>query len=115
MSWLEVAIMAFIVLSIAYVVWRGGAANPESTGELGQKINGLSNKFSTLNTRLGHVESEMKELQASAATTKDIARIEERIETVRAEQAGHHMLSANTNRSVERIERLLIEKGLSGK
>ena len=115
MSWFEVAIVAFIVMSITYVVWRGGAANPQSTGELGAKINGLSNKFSALNTRVGHVESEMKELQSVAATTKDIARMEERIETVRAEQAGHHMLSASTNRSVERIERLLIEKGLSGK
>lgn len=116
MSWLEIAIMIFIVGSIAWVVWRGGQANPESTGSLGKQFGGLSAKVTRLDLRVGHVESELAELQQTAATTKDIARIEqlinERIATVNAKMEGHHKLSEATNKAVDRIERVLIEKAL---
>lgn len=112
MSFFEWAIIAFIAVSILYHVWVGGARNPESTGRLGEKMNALSNKLTTLTGRVGQVEGKLSELEREAATTKDIARIEERIETVRAQMSGHHALSQSTNHSVERIERLLIERGL---
>ncbi len=112
MSLFEGAIIAFIVLSILWHVWKGGTANPEGTGSLGRKVNGLSAEVVTLSGRVRHVEAEVKELKEEAATTKDIARIEERIGTVRAEMHGHQALSQATNDSVRRIERLLIERGL---
>lgn len=112
MSLFEGAIIAFIVLSILFHVWKGGSANPEGTGKLGVRVHGLANAVATLSGRVGHVEEEMKELKQEAATTKDIARIEERIGTVRAEMQGHQALSQATNDSVRRIERLLIERGL---
>lgn len=112
MSVFEWAIIAFITASILYHVWRGGARNPESTGELGQKVNGLSGKVTALSGRVQHVEAEMRELKQEAATVKDIQRVEERINTVRAEIEGHRALSQQTNDSVRRIERVIIEKGL---
>lgn len=114
MNLFEWAMIAFIVLSILFHVWKGGASNPESTGALGEKVTGLSSRVTTLSGRLGHVESELNELKEEAATTKDIERVEQTIETVRAEMKGHHDLSQRTNHSVERIERYLIEKGLGG-
>lgn len=111
-SWLDWVIIGFIVLSIGFVVFRTGSANPESTGRLGRKVNDVANKVNDLRGRLGFVEQELEELKRDAATTKDIERIEERIQTVRAEMQGHHAISQQTNHSVTRIERLLIERGL---
>jgi hypothetical protein len=122
------AIVAFIVLSILYHVFRGGAANPESTGSLGGKVNGLSSQVSALSgrtaqqvsalsERVGQVEEKMKSLSEAAATTKDVEQLEklvdERCNTIRAEIEGHKGLSQATNNSVQRIERMLIEKGLN--
>ena len=116
MTWLEAIIIAFIVLGIGWTVWRGGQANPEGTGALGQKVSSLSGKVTALNTRVGHVEEELADLKSEAATVKDIDRIEqlieERMKTVSAQIDGHVRMSAATNRSVARIEGLLIEKGL---
>lgn len=109
---LEWALIAFISLSILYFVWRGGTRNPETTGEIGRQVGGLSNRLGALTTRVGHVEEKLEELERDAATTKDIARVEERIETVRAQMEGQYQLSQRTNHSVERIERFLIERGL---
>lgn len=97
-DYLELLIIAVIVLGIGVAIWKGGSANPESTGTLGKQVNGLSTKVTTLSTRMGHVEQELDDLKAEAATTKDIARVE--------------ALAERTFRSVDRIERMLIEKGL---
>jgi hypothetical protein len=111
-DWYQWTIIAFVVLSILWHVWKGGASNPESTGSLGRKVSNLSGEVNKLGGRVGHVEAEMKDLKQEAATTKDVLRIEERINTVRAEIEGHRALSQATNESVRRIERVLIEKSL---
>lgn len=107
-EWLEWAIIIFIVLAIAFVVWKGGAANPMGTGRLSRKVGHLTGEVSNLGTRMKHVEQEVEELKEEAATTKDIARLEEKI-------AGHHALLERTSKGVDRIERLFIEKGVNGK
>lgn len=111
-DWLEWAIIVFIVLSIGFIALRHGRANPENTGRIGRKVNDVASDVQALSGRLGFFEEELEELKRDAATVKDIARLEERIQTVRAEMQGHHALSQQTNSSVTRIERLLIERGL---
>jgi hypothetical protein len=106
------AIIAFVVLSIAVHVWKGGAANPQSTGKLGRQVSGLSGQVSDFSGRLSHVEDEIVELKGEAATVKDIQRVEEMIKTARAEMHGHHELSKATNRNVQRIYDIMLEKGL---
>lgn len=108
----ELAIILFILLGIGWVVWKGGAANPEGTGTLGRRVNGISNKVSALSTRIEHIESDIEEMKHGAATTKDIQRLEGLIETVRAEMAGDRKMSDRTQHSLDRIERLILEKGL---
>lgn len=109
-------IIAFVVLSILYHVWKGGAANPQSTGSLDRKVNILSGQMTGLSGRVGQVETQMKEMKEEAASTKDVEKLEDlidaRMATVRAEIEGHRNLSQATNESVRRIERVLIEKGL---
>lgn len=112
MSLFEWAVVAFIVASILFHIWRGGARNPESTGALGGKLNKLSQDLAEVGTRVGQVEKKMEEIERDSASVKDIQRIEERIETVYAVINGHKELSAATNRSVERIEKILIEQAL---
>jgi hypothetical protein len=109
------AIVAFIAIGI-FAAWRAGQANPESTGELAAKVSGLSTKVTTLTGRVGHVEDEVKELKEEAATKADVKGLErlvdEKFNTLGARMDGHQALSQATNHSVDRIERLLIERGL---
>lgn len=116
MSFFEWAIIAFIVLSILYHVWKGGSRNPESTGALGQKFTGLSSAVDRLGNRVGHVEQKVDRLEEEAATIENIAELEKRIEekfnTVAAQLEGQLALSQRTNHSVDRIERILIERSL---
>jgi len=107
-AWMEWAIIAFIVGTIAWIVWKGGAANPMGTGQLSRKLGKLAGEVSTLAGRLHQTERELAELKLEAATTKDIERLEARME-------GQRQLSERTNRGVERIETLLLEKAVNGK
>ncbi|MBV1917598.1 MAG: hypothetical protein KUG65_06010 [Sphingomonadaceae bacterium] len=107
-DWFQLAIIAFIVVGLFVAIWKGGAANPEGTGRLGRKVTHLSGTVTGLSGRVGHVETELEELKAVAATAKDI-------ETLRAEMAGDRDLAKRTWESVRRIEEHLIEKGLNGK
>lgn len=115
-DWFQWVIIAFVVLSILWHVWKGGAANPEGTASLGRKVNNLSGQVTALGGRVGHMEEGMKRMEAESASTKDIERIEQvidaKIETVRTEMTGHRQLSDATNRSVQRIEKMLIERAL---
>jgi cell division protein FtsB len=120
-DWFQLAIVGFIVLSILYHVWKGGAGTGKLQHDVSNvraqvtSLGGRVEKLVPLPSRVGELEEEMKELKAEAATGKDIARVEERISTVRAEIEGHRALSQATNEGVRRIERMLIEKGLNGK
>lgn len=111
MSLFEGAIIAFITLSILWHVWKGGAANPEGTGSLGRKVNGLTAEVSALSGRVRHVETDMKTLKESAATTKDIAQLKELIDERLSSQKE---LSEATNRNVQRIYDIMLERGLKG-
>lgn len=117
-NWLQWAIIIFIVLAIAYLSFRRGTANPETTGALSRAFAAQSAEMGKLSSRLGRVEIDMEEVKRDGATTKDIDRIEmlldERTAAMRAEIAGHKELAERTYRSVERIERFLIERGIGG-
>lgn len=115
----ELAIILFILLGIGWVVWKGGAANPEGTGTLGRRVNGISNKVSALSTRMEHIESDLEEIKHAAVTGADLARVEGQLSTIRAEMGairteigGDRKMAERTQHSLDRIERLILEKGL---
>lgn len=119
MTVFEWAVVSFIVLSILFHVWRGGARNPESTGALGHKVSGLARSVSAIDGRVGAVEKKIDKLESEGATAKDIANLErlldEKLATVRGEIATHRELSQATNRNVQRIYDIMLERGLGGK
>lgn len=76
----ELAIIAFIFIGIAVAVWKGGAANPESTGSLGKKINTLDQDVKRLDGELKHAVAEVDRLNGQAATKADIKRLERKVD-----------------------------------
>ncbi len=108
------AMIAFISLGIVVAIWRGGAANPQGTGKLANQMHAMKSEITGLSTRVGSMEYEVTELKEDSASTKDIERLEEKISTVRAEMAGNRELAERTYTSVERIERMILERGLRG-
>jgi chromosome segregation ATPase len=78
-SYLEWAIIALILAGIALAIWRGGAANPVSTGGLRLRLNALDGDMKALSTKVGTVETRVAELDQRAATKGDIERIEKRL------------------------------------
>ena len=105
-QYLEGAIVAFIVASLLWFVWRGGAANPEGTGAVARRVNALRAEVGSLSGRVDKVASEVKKLERESASTADIQRLEAKVD-------GKAELAERTWKSVDRIERFLIEKGLS--
>lgn len=118
-SWLEWAIVLFIVVGIAIAIWKGGSANPEGTGALRRSFNrldgdvkGLTGQVTRTGERVAAIERKVTE---ECASTKDIETIEQKIETLRTEVRGDRELAQRTYASVKRIEDFLIEKGLGGR
>jgi len=115
-SYFEWAVIAFIVVSILYWIWRGGSSNPVGTGKLQHDVSNVRAQVGALAGRVIHVEEAVAQLEREAATTKDIKELErlvdERIATMRAEMQGHHELSKSTSRNVQRIYDIMLDKGL---
>jgi chromosome segregation ATPase len=75
-SWLEAAIIAVIFLGIAVAIFKGGAANPVSTGGLKTKLAALDSDLKAVKTEVSTVKTRVAELDQRAATKGDIKRIE---------------------------------------
>lgn len=116
---LQWAIVAFITLGIAVAIWKGGAANPEGTGQIAKQVGAMRGELTGLSTRVGFVEHEMEQLKNESASSEDITQLkalfEEKLSTVRAELTGSRELAERTQRGVDRIEGLILERGLSAK
>lgn len=96
------AIIAFILLGIGVAVWRGGQANPESTGRIARRLNHLDG-------RVQQVELALK----ATATSEDITKVEGSIGKIEAQMESDRELAKRTHAAVSRIESFLIERALS--
>lgn len=76
---LELLVIALIVAGIAFTLWKGGAANPVSTGGLDKKLTELDGDMGRLKTGFGVLTTRVAEFEERAATKGDIARIEARM------------------------------------
>ena len=125
-NYLELAIIAFILLSMFYLVWRGGQANPESTGDLGRRMGRMEGKMTTISSELGTLDKRMGELDRRAVTVTDMARLEGAVAAhehrfddmagvlheLRAAIGEHKSTSEHTRRQVDRLYDFIVEKGL---
>ena len=132
MSYFELAIIAFILFGIGVAVWKGGQANPESTGKLARKQAQFEADLKAVKGKVDAIETRVTEIDRRGATIADIERIEavlgdakearDRIETaagnisesladVRERVAADHALINSTSKAVERIEGYFLQKG----
>lgn len=118
-DWLELAIIAFIMLGIGWVVFRGGQANPESTGELGQQLASLSVDQRGMSQRLGELEKDFERLDKDAASKADIKRMEKALGELTQEVAeqGKNAAARESTLShvatqVDRLYQVIVTKGM---
>lgn len=133
MTLIEGLIVAFIVVGIGVAIWRGGAANPVGTGTLEHNMRGLRQEFKAIERLAGgaaqasDVESLREEMErnqtergeAMKQLGADVAKIGSEVDALQKDVAGRlarvETTTQATSRSVDRIERLLIEDGLRGR
>lgn len=68
-SWLEVGILLFIIMTIAFVAWRNGGRHAQGEGRLQADVKAMRGK-------VNEIEDRVELIEASAATKEDIARLE---------------------------------------
>lgn len=76
MSYFEPAIIALILLGICFLVFRGGQANPESTGRLARRIGQVESELKGVKGKVTEIETRVTEIDRRGATIADIERIE---------------------------------------
>jgi hypothetical protein len=125
-DYLEYAIIAFIVVSIGVVVWRGGAANPEGTGALGRKVTrldgdvgGLRGEVRGLRGDFDDVERRLGEIERTSAKASDIERVEkrlkahgEKIDDMAETVAGIDAKAELRGKQLDLIYQAVVEKGM---
>lgn len=125
-SWYELALIAFILLGIGTMVWRGGAANPVGTGGLDRKVASIDGELKRLGVKVGEIDSRVEDIDRRAAKVSDIKRLERQLE---AQDAKIDVMSAaltemnvasarkaatvdHVKRQIDRLYDLLVEKGM---
>lgn len=123
----ELAIIAFIILGIAVAIWKGGAANPESTGSLGKKITTLDQDVKRIDGDLKHVRDEFDRLNSQAATKADIKRLERKVDEhcgaveqvkkqvdeMAVSAASREATLDHVKEQVDRLYNFIVNKGMS--
>lgn len=72
----QLAIIAFILIGIGVAIWRGGQANPESTGKLARKQAQFEADLKAVKSKVDAIENRVTEIDRRAATIADIERVE---------------------------------------
>lgn len=100
MSIFEIAIIAFILAGICFLLFRGGQANPEGTGRLARRI--------------GKVEQALAEKATTESVdtaTREVAALSAKVGRLEAEMAGDRRVNQLTYEAVRRLEDYFLKKG----
>lgn len=103
-NWMEGALIIFILAGIGFVMWKGGAANPESTGSLGRKITAFNKNFTKLQTQMNKVEQDVERLQNDSASASDIERLEGAVESLETKVADIGESASARNATLEHVK-----------
>lgn len=129
-SWFEILIIVFIIIGISVVVyfsWKGGAANPVSTGNLDDRLHSFDTELSGMRSQVDQIEGRVETIEGHYAKASDIERLEkqlraqgrkmdkmaEDIATIREEAAERGALAKATTKQLDLIYRTIVEKGMN--
>lgn len=119
-NWLELAIIAVIIMGIIVAIWKGGSANPEGTGSLGKKLTRLDAHVGDIDQWVERVNAELARLDSHAASKADIKRLERSVEAVKVEVAELAQKAASreatldhVKHQVDRLYDYIVNKGMS--
>ncbi|MFO6448969.1 hypothetical protein ACLBKU_17690, partial [Erythrobacter sp. NE805] len=65
-NWLEISIILFIFGGIGVVIWlgwKGGAANPVTTGNLDERLNSFNTELSGVRSKVGEIEERVEKME----------------------------------------------------
>lgn len=118
-TWPELAIIAFIIAGIAVAIWRGGQANPEGTGTLGKRLNGLEGKVSSIKAQVGVIERQVDDIERRSAKASDIERVERQLAEQAAQIAKLSEIAAKSSeagdqrgKQLDRLYDFIVERGM---
>lgn len=114
-NWFELAIIAFIGVGIAVAIFRGGAANPESTGSLSRKLNKLQSDVSSLRgvkQDVANLKDRVAEIERRGATVEDIRGLEAQIKELATSDAGQTATLDHVRNQVDRLYDFIVKRGM---
>jgi len=117
-SWTEIAIMLLIMAGVVFAAWRGGAANPEPTGQLSRRVGRVESEIKEVRTELrgvGKRQDELEERLDRALAKIDQLPTRADFENLKELMAKDARLAEKTWDAVERIEGFFLEKGVKGR
>jgi len=127
---IEIVIILFILGGISVVIWlgwKGGAANPVSTGTLDERLNSFDTELSGMRSQVDQIEDRVEKIEGHYAKASDIERLEkqlraqgrkmdkmaEDIATIREEAAERGALAKATTKQLDLIYKTIVEKGMN--
>ena len=96
-DWLQLTIIAFIIGTIGWLVWKGGASNPVGTGKLQRDVTNVREQVTAIGTRLEGVEGNLKTEREKVDTVSG------KFESLVATLAEVRNESASRNKAVEAL------------
>jgi len=129
-NWIEIIIIIFIIMGISVVVyfsWKGGAANPVSTGNLDERLNSFDTELSGMRVRVDQIQGRVETIEGHYAKASDIERLEKQlraqarkmdkvaddIATIREEAGERGALAKSTAKQLDLIYKTIVEKGMN--
>lgn len=120
-----IAILAFF----AFVLWRGGSANPVGTGQLQRQLNTIGSEVKTLKetvsgcasvSAIEQLRGEMREMEERVASSGEVVKVQAQVSDVNgkvgaigARLDGIEKLADRTDAGVQRIEGYFLERGVN--
>lgn len=118
------AILAFF----AFVIWRGGSANPVGTGQLQRQLNTIGAEVKTLKETVSgcasvgaidQLRGEMREMEARVASSGEVVKVQAqvagvngKVSAIDARLDGIEKLADRTDAGVQRIEGYFLQRGV---
>ena len=118
-NWNEYLIAEVIGLGVLLAIWRGGQANPLSTGQISRRLGRLENAQVAQDEKINQLDEDLKQVKATMATGDALEALQDTIdkkfEVIRAEAQGDRALAQRTWNAIDRIQNYFVEFGIGRK